>query len=84
MIDTDPIVDVKKLTVDFSTGGGKTVRAVAGVDLSLEKGETLALLRKARETERRAQDTTCGLRRTTRPTIEASVRRGAEAFGPSC
>jgi peptide/nickel transport system ATP-binding protein len=44
MSDTGPIVDVKKLTVDFSTGGGKTVRAVAGVDLSLEKGETLALL----------------------------------------
>jgi peptide/nickel transport system ATP-binding protein len=44
MTDSGPIVDVKKLTVDFSTGGGKTVRAVAGVDLSLEKGETLALL----------------------------------------
>jgi peptide/nickel transport system ATP-binding protein len=44
MTNSGPIVDVKKLTVDFSTGGGKTVRAVAGVDLSLEKGETLALL----------------------------------------
>ena len=34
-----PIVEVKGLTVDF----GK-VRAVAGVDLSLERGETVALL----------------------------------------
>jgi peptide/nickel transport system ATP-binding protein len=42
--DNGPIVDVKRLTVDFNTGGGKTVRAVAGVDLSLKKGETLALL----------------------------------------
>src|SRR5256885_14636725 len=38
-----PIVDVQRLTVDFGTGA-KKVRAVAGVDLSLAKGETLALL----------------------------------------
>jgi peptide/nickel transport system ATP-binding protein len=44
MIDSKPIVDVKKLTVDFATGGGSSVRAVAGVDLTLRPGETLALL----------------------------------------
>src|SRR5438876_1679835 len=37
------IVDVHDLTVDFGAGA-KKVRAVAGVDLSLAKGETLALL----------------------------------------
>src|SRR5882757_2873179 len=44
MNDGAPIVDVKQLTVDFSTGGGSSVRAVAGVDLTLRRGETLALL----------------------------------------
>jgi len=38
-----PIVDVRQLTVDFGAGA-KRVRAVAGVDLSLATGETLALL----------------------------------------
>jgi peptide/nickel transport system ATP-binding protein len=38
-----PIVDVRGLTVDFGAGA-KAVRAVAGVDLTLAKGETLALL----------------------------------------
>jgi peptide/nickel transport system ATP-binding protein len=38
-----PLVDVKGLTVDF-LGGAKPVRAVAGVDLVLAKGEVLALL----------------------------------------
>jgi peptide/nickel transport system ATP-binding protein len=38
-----PIVDVKDLTVDFRSASGQ-VRAVAGVDLSLSKGETVALL----------------------------------------
>jgi len=38
-----PIVDVERLTVDFAAGK-KTIRAVAGVDLTLAKGETLALL----------------------------------------
>jgi len=42
MSDT-PLVDVKGLTVEF-TGGGKPVRAVGGVDLTLAKGEVLALL----------------------------------------
>ena len=40
---SDLLVDVKKLTVDFGSGA-KTVRAVAGVDLTLGKGETVALL----------------------------------------
>jgi peptide/nickel transport system ATP-binding protein len=40
---TAPIVDVKGLTVDFGTRASK-LRAVAGVDLTLAKGETLALL----------------------------------------
>ena len=40
---SDLLVDVKKLTVDFGAGA-KTVRAVAGVDLTLGKGETVALL----------------------------------------
>ena len=44
MSDVTPIVDVKGLTVDFATGGGGSVRAVAGVDLNLKPGETLALL----------------------------------------
>jgi len=39
----DEIVDVKGLTVDF-LGGAKPLRAVAGVDLTLRRGETLALL----------------------------------------
>ena len=39
----EPIVNVKNLTVDFGAGQ-KTVRTVAGVDLALEKGDTLALL----------------------------------------
>jgi peptide/nickel transport system ATP-binding protein len=38
-----PIVDVEGLTVDF-LGGAKPLRAVAGVDLTLRRGETLALL----------------------------------------
>jgi oligopeptide/dipeptide ABC transporter ATP-binding protein len=38
-----PIVDVRGLTVDFGSRKHK-VRAVAGVDLTLAKGETLALL----------------------------------------
>jgi peptide/nickel transport system ATP-binding protein len=38
-----PIVDVQGLTVDFAVGA-KTIRAAAGVDIELEKGETLALL----------------------------------------
>ncbi len=37
------IVDVEGLTVDF-LGGAKPLRAVAGVDLTLRRGETLALL----------------------------------------
>jgi peptide/nickel transport system ATP-binding protein len=43
MNSTAPIVDVHQLTVDFGAGT-KTVRAVAGVDLTLAKGETVALL----------------------------------------
>jgi peptide/nickel transport system ATP-binding protein len=39
----NPIVAVKDLTVDFGTGA-KAVRAVSGVDITLAKGETLALL----------------------------------------
>ena len=39
----EPIVDVEGLTVDF-LGGAKPLRAVAGVDLTLRAGETLALL----------------------------------------
>jgi peptide/nickel transport system ATP-binding protein len=38
-----PIVDVRGLTVDFGAGSRK-IRAVAGVDLSLQRGETVALL----------------------------------------
>jgi peptide/nickel transport system ATP-binding protein len=40
---TGPLVDVRGLTVDF-TGGAKPIRAVSGVDLTLVKGEVLALL----------------------------------------
>ena len=39
-----PIVDVKDLTVAFRTGKSSTVRAVDGVDLTLGRGEVLALL----------------------------------------
>ena len=39
----EPIIDVEGLTVDF-LGGAKPLRAVAGVDLTLRAGETLALL----------------------------------------
>jgi peptide/nickel transport system ATP-binding protein len=40
---TGSLVDVKGLTVDF-TGGARPIRAVCGVDLTLIKGEVLALL----------------------------------------
>ena len=40
---SDTLVDVKALTVDFRAGS-KKVRAVAGVDLTLGKAETVALL----------------------------------------
>jgi peptide/nickel transport system ATP-binding protein len=40
---TGSLVDVKGLTVDF-TGGARPIRAVSGVDLTLIKGEVLALL----------------------------------------
>jgi peptide/nickel transport system ATP-binding protein len=40
---TGPLVDVRGLTVDF-TGGAKPIRAVSGVDLTLVRGEVLALL----------------------------------------
>jgi peptide/nickel transport system ATP-binding protein len=40
---TDLLVDVRNLTVDFGAGA-KAVRAVAGVNLTLAKGETVALL----------------------------------------
>ena len=43
MSDPGALVDVKGLTVDF-LGGAKPVRAVAGVDLTLARGEVLALL----------------------------------------
>jgi len=39
-----PIVEIKGLTVDFTARGAKPVRAVAGVDLTLARGETVALL----------------------------------------
>ena len=38
-----PIVDVRDLTVDFAAGR-RTIRAVSGVDITLQPGETLALL----------------------------------------
>ena len=40
---TDMLVDVRNLTVDFKAGS-KALRAVAGVDLTLARGETVALL----------------------------------------
>jgi peptide/nickel transport system ATP-binding protein len=40
---SEPIVRIEDLTVTF-TGGAKPVRAVAGVDLTLNRGETLALI----------------------------------------
>ena len=43
MGDSDTLVDVRRLTVDFGPVK-KPVRAVDGVDLSLKKGETVALL----------------------------------------
>jgi peptide/nickel transport system ATP-binding protein len=42
-MNAEPIIDVRGLTVDF-LGGEKPLRAVAGVDLMLRPGETLALL----------------------------------------
>ena len=43
MTSAEPILDIKGLTVTF-TGGPKPVRAVDGVDLALQRGETVALL----------------------------------------
>ena len=39
----EPILEIDDLDVTF-TGGAKPVRAVAGVSLSLGRGETIALL----------------------------------------
>jgi peptide/nickel transport system ATP-binding protein len=39
----DPLLTVEGLRVEFATDGG-TVRAVDGIDLSIERGETLALV----------------------------------------
>ena len=41
---TAPIVDVQGLTVAFRAGRGAAVRAVNGVDLSVARGEVLAIL----------------------------------------
>ena len=38
-----PVLEIEKLRVTF-TGGAKPVRAVDGVDLTLERGEVVALL----------------------------------------
>jgi len=38
------IVDVTGLEVSFAIGKGRRVHAVNGVDLKLERGETLAIL----------------------------------------
>ena len=43
MTSADPILGIENLTVTF-TGGAKPVRAVAGVDLTLGRGEVVALL----------------------------------------
>jgi len=40
---SDPILDIKGLTVTFNTGA-KPVRALDGVDLTLGRGEVVALL----------------------------------------
>ena len=41
---SQPIVDVTGLEVSFAIGKGRRVHAVNGVDLKLERGETLAIL----------------------------------------
>jgi peptide/nickel transport system ATP-binding protein len=43
MLSAPPLVDIQGLKVTF-TGGSKPISAVNGVDLSLERGETLAIL----------------------------------------
>jgi peptide/nickel transport system ATP-binding protein len=43
MLTVPPIVDIQNLRVTF-TGGAKPISAINGVDLSLERGETLAIL----------------------------------------
>ena len=39
-----PLLDVRGLSVDFSTPDGRTVHAVRDVDFTLERGETLAVV----------------------------------------
>ncbi|MFI0777425.1 ABC transporter ATP-binding protein [Streptomyces sp. NPDC021212] len=41
---TSPLLDVRGLSVDFSTPDGRTVHAVRDVDFTLERGETLAVV----------------------------------------
>ena len=43
MLTAPPLVDIKGLKVTF-TGGAKPIRAINGVDLALDRGETLAIL----------------------------------------
>src|SRR3990170_3486843 len=43
MSDTIPLLDIRDLTVEFATRRG-TVRAVQHIDISLAKGETLAIV----------------------------------------
>src|SRR2546426_8490963 len=41
---TDALISIRDLTVHFSLGRGRIVRAVDGVDLTIYKGETLGLV----------------------------------------
>lgn len=43
MLTVPPLVDIQNLKVTF-TGGPKPIRAINGVDLALDRGETLAIL----------------------------------------
>ena len=40
---TDPLLDIRGLVTEFTTEGGR-IRAVAGVDLRIEAGQTVALV----------------------------------------
>ncbi len=39
-----PLLEIKNLKVDFPSGGSRTLHAVDGVTLSLEKGDVLGIV----------------------------------------
>ena len=65
-----PLLDVRDLTVTFSGGMGRKVRAVAGVGFFIEEGETLGLV----------GESGCGKSSTARAVIQLPRPDGGQVF----